>query len=129
MSKGPLAEVRGVKELRKTMKQAGEDLNDMKDVHQAAGNLVAGVAQGLAPSVSGALAGSIRASRLAGGISVKVGSAGIPYAGPIHWGWPSRNIRESLFLTNAAMQTETQWVEMYYEGMERIIDRVKGDDA
>lgn len=129
MSKAPIVEVRGVKELRKTMKQAGEDLSDLKDVNQAVGNLVVGIAQGMAPSVSGALAGSIRASRAAGGVSVKAGSAGIPYAGPIHWGWPRRNIKESLFLTNAAAQTEEQWVALYWEGVDKIIDRVKGDDA
>jgi hypothetical protein len=129
VSSAPIVEVRGVKELRKTMKQAGEDLSDLKDVNQAAGNLVVGIAQGMAPSVSGALAGSIRASRAAGGVSIKAGSARVPYAGPIHWGCPARNIRESLFLTNAASQSEAEWVEMYYQGLEKIIDRVKGDDA
>ena len=83
----------------------------------------------MAPKVSGALAGSIRASRLAGGISVKAGSAGIPYANPIHWGWPARNIEASLFLTNAASQSEPEWTAFYEQELDKIIDRVKGDDA
>ena len=100
----------------------------MKAAHQAAGQLVVGVAQGLAPKVSGALAGSIRASKLAGGISIKAGSAAIPYANPIHWGWPKRNIESQPFLSDAATSSEAQWFALYEEEVNKIIDRVKGDD-
>ena len=110
MSSAPTVQVVGAKELRKTMKAAGDDLGDLKDVHQAVGQLVVGVAQGLAPKRSGALAGSIRATRQAGGVAIKVGSARIPYANPIHWGWPKRNIEAQPFLSDAATQSEAQWV-------------------
>lgn len=109
------------------MKKAGEDLADLKDVHQRAGQLVVDVARGMAPTQSGALAGTIRASRLAGGVAVKVGSARVAYANPIHWGWPSRNIEANPFLSNAAIESEAQWTELYYEGLEQIISRVEGD--
>jgi len=126
---GPIVEVKGIRELRKTMKQAGEDLADLKDAHQAAGNIVVALAQSLAPKRSGALAGTIRASRLASGVAVKAGSAGVPYANPIHWGWPARNIAANPFLSNAAQQSEAQWTEFYYQELDKIIERVEGDDA
>jgi HK97 gp10 family phage protein len=128
MTAQPTVQVLGAKELRKTMKQAGDDLGDLKAVHQAAGNIVVAAAQALAPKRSGALAGSIRAAKLAGGISVKVGGAGIPYANPIHWGWPKRNIEAQPFLSDAATQTEAQWVALYEEELEKIIQRVEGDE-
>ena len=127
MPSAPLVEVKGMRELRSTMKKAGEDLADLKTVHQAAGMIVVGRAQSLAPKRSGALAGSIRASRLAAGVAVKVGGAGTPYAGPIHWGWPARNIAANPFLTNAAQQTEEEWTALYYAELEKIVDRVEGD--
>lgn len=122
-----MVEVKGLKTLVRTMRKAGEDLSDLKDVHQMVGNMVVAVAQQLAPKRSGALAGSIRAGRLASGVSVKAGGAQIPYAGPIHWGWPARNIEANPFLTNAAAQTESQWSDLYFSELEKIIERVEGD--
>lgn len=128
MSKAPMVQVDGSKELRKTMKRAGEDFADLKAVHEAAGQIVVDAARGLAPVVSGALAGSIRASRLANGVSVKVGGNRIPYANPIHWGWPKRNIAGVPFLSDAATQTEPIWLALYEAEMERIIEKIKGDN-
>jgi hypothetical protein len=127
MADDSVVQLIGNKELRRTMKKAGEDLSDLKDVHQAVGALVAGVAQGLAPKRSGALAGSIRPTRAAAGVAIKAGGAGIPYANPIHWGWPKRNIAANPFLSDAATQSEAQWVALYETELEKIIERVEGD--
>jgi hypothetical protein len=120
-------QVRGSKELRKTLKAAGDDLSELKDVHEAVGALVARVAKSLAPVRSGQLAGSVRAARLAGGVSVRAGSARVPYSNPIHWGWPKRNIAANPFISNAALQTEPQWVALYEAELEKIIQKVEGD--
>jgi hypothetical protein len=126
VSSAPLVEVKGVRELRKTMKAAGEDLADMKDANAAVGNMVAQTAKGIAPVRSGALAGAIRAGRAVGGVNVKAGSARIPYAGVIHWGWPAHNIAANAFLSDAATSTESAWVALYEEEIGKIIDRVEG---
>lgn len=126
MSNAPVVEVIGAKELRKTMKAAGDNLADLKDVNQAVGNMVVNVARGMAPSRTGALAGSIRAARAAGGVTVRAGSGSIPYAGPIHWGWPARGIAANPFVMNAAMTTETEWVALYEAELEKIISKIEG---
>jgi hypothetical protein len=126
MTSAPVVEVLGAKELRKTLKQAGEDLGDLKTVHQAVGNIVVSVARGLAPVRSGALAGSLRANRVAGGVSVKAGSGSIPYAGPIHWGWPAHAIKAQPFISEAATTSEATWVALYEEEVAKILDRVEG---
>lgn len=120
-----LYEVRGERELRASLKRAGEDLSDLKDVHQAVGNVVIDASS--PPVRTGALAGSLRASRLASGVAVKAGSAGVPYANPIHWGWPKRNIDASLFLTRGAQSSEPEWTALYEEKLNEIIDRIEGD--
>lgn len=120
-------EVQGARELRRTLKAAGEDLSDLKAVHQAVGALVGGVAAGMAPRKTGALAAGIRSARLAAGVAIRAGSAGVPYAAPIHWGWPKRNIEASLFMTRAAQESEPQWTALYWDELNKIIDRVKGD--
>lgn len=123
---GAIVEVRGAKELRKSLKKAGDDLGDLKDVNAAVGNMVVATASGMAPRRSGALAGSIRASRAAASITIKAGSARVPYAGVIHWGWPAHNIAANPFLSNAATSTESAWVALYEAELDKIIDRVEG---
>jgi hypothetical protein len=86
--------------------------------------MVAAVARGLAPRVSGNLAASIGMVAVDGGIAV---DASAPYAGPIHWGWPARNIKAQPFLSDAATQTESQWVELYEAEVDKALDRVEGD--
>lgn len=122
----PLVQVDGVKELRATMKRAGDDLGDMKDANQAVAGMVAGHAQSAAPSRSGRLAGSVRGNRAAASAVVKVGAASIPYAGPVHWGWPGHNIEANPFAVNAAHDTEPQWTQTYLDAIERIIAKVRG---
>lgn len=127
MPSDPIVEVRGSRQLRKTLKAAGDDLSELKTVHEAVGALVVGVAKALAPKRSGALAGSVRTARLASGVLVRAGSARVPYANPIHWGWPKRNIAANPFMSNAALQTEPQWVKLYEDELEKIIRKVEGD--
>lgn len=127
MTTAPLVLVKGAPELRKSLKRAGEDLSDLKDAHQAVGNLVANTASGIAPRQTGALAGSIRASRSHTYVIIRAGSAGIPYAGPIHWGWPARNIQADPFIMNAAQSAEPEWTALYEREMVQIIERIEGD--
>jgi hypothetical protein len=126
MAREPVVQVTGAKELRKSLKQAGEDLGDLKALNQAIGNMVVGVARGMAPTRTGALAGSLRAANIVGGVTVRAGSAGVPYAGPIHWGWPAHNIKAQPFVVEAAQTTEAEWVAMYEAEVDRILDKVEG---
>jgi hypothetical protein len=123
----PVVEVRGGRELRRTLKAAGDDLSDLKDANQRVGNVVVARATSLAPRRSGALAGAMRATRAATSVTVKAGGARVPYAGPIHWGWPARGITAQPFLSDAATGTESTWVPIYESELDRIIERVKGD--
>lgn len=118
--------VEGARELRATMKRAGDDLGDLKDAHAQVASTVAVSAKGSAPAVSGRLAGTIRGNRAAASAVVKAGGASAPYAGPIHWGWPARNIAAQPFLTDAASQTEPTWTEIYLSAIKKIVDKIHG---
>jgi hypothetical protein len=119
-------EVRGAKELRRTLKQAGDDLKDLKDVNRRVGDLVAGAARPHAPVRSGALAGSIRPAAAAAKVTIRAGSAKLRYAGPIHWGWPAHHIRANPFLSDAATRTEDTWVGYYFDELQTIVNKVDG---
>jgi hypothetical protein len=119
-------EVHGAKELRRTLKQAGEDLADLKDVNKRVGELVASAARPRVPVRSGALAASIRPAAAAAKVTIRAGSAKLPYAGPVHWGWPAHHITANPFLSDAATRTEETWVGFYFDELQAVVNKVEG---
>lgn len=117
-------EVRGARELRRSLKRAGQDTTELKTVHAEVGRIV--VAAARPPRRSGRLASSVRAGTAASSATVRAGGARVPYAGPIHWGWPARGISARPFLTDAAQRTEPTWTEVYEREIERILDQIQG---
>jgi hypothetical protein len=121
-----VVQVEGAKQLRATMKRAGDDLADLTAVHGDIARLVASRGQANAPKRTGALAGSVRGSGTKTVATVRAGGARIPYAMVIHYGWPAHNISANPFLTSAAHDTEPIWTNKYVDAVNRILARVKG---
>ncbi len=120
--------VRGAGELRKQMKKAGVDMQEMKDAHREVADIVAKRGKGDAPvGDSGKLAQSVRATGTQRAAVIRAGRKSVPYAGPIHWGWPARNIAAQPFLTEAAEATEPAWTGTYLAAVDKILDTIKGD--
>lgn len=122
----PVVRVRGVNRLARTLRAAGSDLDELRAAHTAAAAYVASASAAAAPNVTGALAGSVRGSHATRRATVRAGYARVPYAGPIHWGWPRRNIAPQPFIADTARATEPTWVRMYEEDLRRILRTVKG---
>lgn len=126
MAKRALVEVEGARQLRRTLRQAGDDLGDLKDANKRAAEIAAAGALRNAPRRSGALAGDIRAAGTKTAGVVRAGRKRLPYAGPIHWGWPARGIEAQPYLTEGAQQTESVWVPMYEKELDEALAKVKG---
>src|SRR5690625_8028143 len=84
--------ITGLRETLRAMEQAGADAESMRDLMHAIGLTVVHAASPL--RVTGTLAGTLRAGRGKTKAVVRAGSAAVPYAGPIHYGWPARNRSE-----------------------------------
>lgn len=126
MSPRPTVEVQGLGKLRRSLKQAGMNLDDLKKVHADIARTVAERAAMRAPRRSGALAESIRYSGTNRAAVVRAGYASIPYGGPIHWGWPSRHIKAQPFIYNAAGELHDPIERMYLTALQQIIDDIEG---
>jgi len=126
---GPIIQVRGSRQLRATLRRAGDDLESMKSVHAQVAGMVTGAAVSSTPARSGRLRGSVRPGVTKTSALVRAGGAAVPYARPIHWGWPRRNIRASLFLTDPAKRSEPAWVAVYTREVNRILDRIEGTNG
>ena len=124
--RGIVVEVEGAAQLRRTLKAAGDDFADLKAVHADVSRYVAARAAATAPRRSGRLAGSLRGSAAKTSATVRAGGARVPYANPIHWGWPARNIAAQPFLVNTAHQTEPSWLDYYRREIDRILGTVHG---
>lgn len=118
--------VDGLRDLRRELRRAGRDMTDLKDANAAAAALVAGAARAGAPHRTGSLAGSGRGNRAAGKATVSFGGARLPYAGPIHYGWPAHHITANPFVIDAALATEPQWLPLYEHDLAGIADSIAG---
>ena len=114
-------EIVGLPNLRRTLNRAAGEVQDLKTAPAEAGNVVARAAR--PPVVSGALAGSIRSSTTT---NTAIVSAGVRYAGVIHWGWPRKGIRAQPFLSEAGQSSEGTWTQAYEDEVDHILSKVKG---
>lgn len=78
--------VTGLRQLTRSLEAAGVDAQDIKDVMESAGEIVARRASWLAPARSGALRNNMRVSKAKTRASIKVGSARVPYARYVYFG-------------------------------------------
>lgn len=105
------------------------DLTELKETHARVASLVAGRGRANAPVDSGRLANSVRAGATRTAAVVRAGRKSVPYAGPIHWGWPSRGIAAQPWLTTAAAESEPAWLAVYTQAVDDILDRIQGATA
>lgn len=117
-------EVRGGRELRASLKQAGMDMADMKSVHAQVAQVVAHAAT--PPKRTGALAASIRPAGQAAKAYVRAGGARVRYAAVQEYGSPKRNIPAHHYLSKAVDRTQAKWAAMYLDGVQEICDKVRG---
>ena len=107
----PGVRVVGLRKFTKALKGLGDDaVNDLKDVHRRTAKIVEDAARPKVPvssganSVvsgtpywstgrarnSGALKGTLRSTGTQRGGFVRAGKKLVPWAGPVHFGWPNR---------------------------------------
>lgn len=118
------AQIEGLREVQKALRDISGDLaNEMKPTHKAAAEIVVDGAKRYAPVRTGRLADSIRAAATRTGGRVRVGSAAVPYAGPIHFGWPARRIKPQPFVYEALDPRRAEVANLYTERLLEIIDK------
>lgn len=121
----------GGRNLRRTLREAGSDLTELKAANAQAASIVAGRAQSWAPVASGRLAATVRSSGTKTAGIVRAGNnrksaSGVPYAAPIHWGWKARNIRANPFMSYSAQSTEPTWLALYESLVNTALSKIKG---
>lgn len=119
-------EIKGAKELRRAINKASDKASKdrLKEANKASSEVVAREARVLVPKLTGTLSTTIRAG---GGVTkglVRTGTARVPYAGPIHFGWRKRNIRPQPFLYDALDRRSEEVIETYERLVSDIVKTV-----
>jgi hypothetical protein len=118
------ADVVGLREVQRDLRKLGDDTKtEMKDTHKAAAEVVVLGAKRLVPYRTGALANSIRALASNTSGRVRAGSASVPYAGPIHFGWPARRIAPQPFIYDAMDQRVDEIRGLYDQRINELIEK------
>ena len=125
----PAIRVGGMRKVRAQMREAGDDLSDLRNLHKRLADDVADTAKTKTPVRSGRLQRSVRgsgtktAARVRAGNNRKSGPTSVPYAGPIHFGWGARGIRPQPFMYEALDDRRQQVIETYNRQVREIIRR------
>ena len=119
-------EIDGLTDVMKAVRKIEDGADDLKQVH---GDAARKIEQSVVnvPFVSGRLAASVRSTGQVGAGVIRAGKKAVPYAGPIHWGWPARGIKANPFLVTAAERKTPAVVGIYSDGMQALIKKHKLD--
>jgi hypothetical protein len=115
--------VSGLREITRGMEKAGVDVEELKDVMGRIAAEATDVMQPFIPTRSGRLRASARGNRAKGKAVVTIGTARVPYAAAIQWGWPRRNIRGAGFVQKTDQVMETRAVQLLEDGWGEIAER------
>ena len=137
-----IVQVAGARELRRSLKAAGDDLSDLKAAHKQAAEIGVRAVQPITPVRTGRLAASVRGAGTTTAAIIRAGKKAVPYAGAVHWGrkmWPSMIstpnpprkrvysfIKPRLFIVDGVTDVEPAWVAVYEKALEEALDKVKG---
>ena len=121
------AYVVGQKRFVQTLRKAGEDLKELKEVTRRAADTATPEAVARAPrGKTGKLAGSIRVGATQKAGIIRAGRKTVLYAGPINYGWPARHIKPRTFVNDAVAGTEAQWAKEYEQFVKKTMNQIKG---
>jgi hypothetical protein len=123
---GPIR-IEGIDKLRRALvKLEAASKADFVAAGKAAAEIVAREARVKVPVRSGNLRNTIRAAGQQRGGVVRAGTAKVPYAGPIHFGWGRRRIFPQPFLYEAADDRVDEVTEAYLGQVYEIWNRNLG---
>jgi hypothetical protein len=111
------------RETRRALRRMGDRATDLEPADTAAGEMVLAEARRQAPKKSGELARSLELVPTRPGVMV---TTDLVYAGPIHYGWPRRNIEAQPFLDESLTTIGDDIVkpyEAYTDDLVRTFDR------
>lgn len=131
---GNRVEVEGLKELNRNLSLLAADENGIKEANYRAATTLLQTSKPMVPVRSGNLASTLKAGKTKNYAVVRAGSARVPYAAPIHFGWfydkeyfIQKNIRPNPFFYRALGLVYEDIISKYDEDMQALIRKYQLD--
>jgi phage gpG-like protein len=115
--------IQGVKEVTDSLKKLGRDLESNLDLNKELSTTLSQKASALAPRLTGALASSVEGNPSAEKAQILAGSAAVPYAGVIEYGWPAKNKEARPYLNPAVNNNMGYIIEKYNDSIQKAIQK------
>lgn len=120
-------QVIGGARLRRTLRQAGVDMKQLRDANRQAAASILPIAVGMAPvGHTLRLKGSLRTAATNRAGILRAGRKSVPYAGVVHWGNPHRGTRAQPWIMRAAQDNEAVWMKVYMEKIDDVLNSIEG---
>ena len=124
-SRDPI-KITGLSEVQRNLRKLSSDALDLNkteflETNKRVAEIIINQSKKYVPVRSGALAAAIRNASTKKSAKVRAGSAAVPYAGPIHFGWPSRSIKPNTFLYEAIDARRAEVANRYAELVSDLI--------
>jgi hypothetical protein len=113
--------VEGIKQVTDSLKKLNKDLESNIELNKELSTTLSQKASAMAPVLTGALASSVKGNPSAEKAQILAGSAAVPYAGVIEYGWPDRNIDAQPYLNPAVNDNMGYIIEKYSDSIQKAI--------
>ena len=126
-SRDPI-KITGLSEVQRNLRKLSTDALDLNkteflETNKQVAEIVINESKKYVPFLTGALAAAIRNASTKKSAKVRAGNVAVPYAGPIHFGWPSRSIKPNTFLYEAIDARKSEVANRYAELVSDLITK------
>jgi len=120
--------IEGLSKLQRDLRKLSTDALDLNkteflETNKQVAEIIISETKKYVPVLSGALAAAVRNASTKKSAKVRAGSAAVPYAGPIHFGWPARSIRPNPFIYEAIDSRRDEVKDRYENLVEKLITK------
>lgn len=120
--------VEGLSKVQRDLRKLSTDALDLNkteflETNKQVAEIIISETKKYVPVLSGALAAAVRNASTKKSAKVRAGSAVVPYAGPIHFGWPARSIRPNPFIYEAIDSRRDEVKDRYENLVEKLITK------
>lgn len=120
--------IEGLSKVQRDLRKLSTDALDLNkteflETNKRVAEIIIGESKKYVPVLTGALAESIRNASTKKAAKVRAGNVGVPYAGPIHFGWPSRAIKPNPFFYDAIDFRREEVFDRYGQLVEHLIEK------
>lgn len=117
--------IEGLSKLQRDLRKLSTDALDLNkeeflETNKRVAEIIIGESKKYVPVLTGALAQSVRNASTKKSAKVRAGNIGVPYAGPIHFGWPSRGIRPNPFFYDAIDNRRDEVRDRYVDLVDKL---------